>query len=171
VTVERINIVEPDGTLRMVLSNQAIAPDPVLQGQVFKRSGGSSAGIIFYNEEGDECGGLVYRGKATERGHEAGAAFLFDQFRQDQTIGLLYQDTSGQRSAGLRVWERPDALLTEETAKGAVRVFVGRDQDQAAILNLCDGQGKVRLRLVVESEGHAKLEFLDAEGQVSARLP
>lgn len=169
-TVERINIVEPDGTRRMILSNQAIAPDPVLQGQVLKRPGGNPAGIIFYNEEGDECGGLVYGGKATEQGYEAGGAILFDQFRQDQTIGLLYQDTNGQRSAGFRVWERPDVLLTENI-KGAARVFLGRDQDQTASLSLHDKEGKKRVQLMVEAEGYARLEFLDADGQVIAHLP
>src|SRR5581483_2179507 len=58
IDVERVNIVEPDKTPRLILSNQAKAPDPLMDGKVFTRQGGNQAGIIFYNEEGNECGGL-----------------------------------------------------------------------------------------------------------------
>ena len=62
IDVQRINVIEPDGKVRMVISNKTRAPDAVLGGKTFKRQGGNSAGIIFYNEEGDEDGGLVFGG-------------------------------------------------------------------------------------------------------------
>ena len=73
IDVERINVVEQDGTLRMVFANSALAPDPVVDGQVLKRDSGNAAGIVFYNEHGDECGGLVFRGQRREDGYTAGA--------------------------------------------------------------------------------------------------
>ena len=54
--VERINILEEDGMVRMVLSNSSRAPDPICNDETFKRDGGNSAGLIFYNDEDDECG-------------------------------------------------------------------------------------------------------------------
>jgi hypothetical protein len=36
---------------------------------------------------------------------------------------------------------------------------------------LRDAEGRVRLRLSVASDGTAGLEFLDASGEVTARLP
>lgn len=59
-TVKKINIVGPDGTLRAVLSSSA--------GFNFGQRAGNGpfriAGLIFYNEEGQETG-LVYRGNVT----------------------------------------------------------------------------------------------------------
>ena len=53
----------------------------------------------------------------------------------------------------------------------AQRLFIGRDPDKNAVLSLADREGKPRLRLAVDSLGNAKVEFLDAAGKVTARLP
>lgn len=56
INVHRINVVEPDGTLRMVISDHAELPGIITNGkeQPFVRQ----AGMIFYNDEGSENGGL-----------------------------------------------------------------------------------------------------------------
>lgn len=197
IDVERINVIEPDGSLRMTVSSAARAPDPVVDGFTFQRQGGNDAGIIFFNEEGDECGGLVFGGQAREGGHEAGGALLFDQFKQDQIVGIQYRDIDGRRVAGLKVWERPDTAFREmaerfdrvwqlpegpertrglermeaEGALGAERLFVGKDDDGSSQLRLHDRSGKVRVSLRVEASGSPRLEFLDAEGKVMLVLP
>src|SRR4051812_27048836 len=113
VDVERINVVDADGKLRMVISNKERCPDVVLDGKTIKsRQGGRTAGIVFYNEHG-ECGGLVFDSADRGDAHRASAALLFDQYRQDQTIGIMYGEGNGQRAAGLRVWDRPEVPLTE----------------------------------------------------------
>ncbi|MBC7897945.1 MAG: hypothetical protein H7066_21165 [Cytophagaceae bacterium] len=53
----------------------------------------------------------------------------------------------------------------------APRVYVGRDPARNAVINLSDPEGRTRLRLVVDSLGTAGLEFLDAAGQVTSRIP
>jgi hypothetical protein len=53
----------------------------------------------------------------------------------------------------------------------AQRLYVGRDQSKAAVVNLSDRQGKIRLRMVVDSLGNPRLDFLDAEGKVTYSLP
>jgi hypothetical protein len=53
----------------------------------------------------------------------------------------------------------------------AERVWLGRDRAKSAVINLSDPNGKPRLRLMVDSSGVPSLEFLDANGQVTARLP
>src|SRR4029079_6848514 len=60
IDVERINIVEKNGKLRMTISNKERAPDPVIDGKTASRQGGNDAGMIFFNDKGDECGGLVF---------------------------------------------------------------------------------------------------------------
>ena len=199
--VERIDIVEHDGTLRMVISNTSCAPDPVMDGKVIgKRDGGDFAGIIFYNGEGDECGGLVYSGKREDGHYSAGANLLFDQFKQDQIVGIEYGEWNGQRHAGLSLWERPEIPLSEVVEKSKAieampegpekaqahgqlfetarlgphfsrRVYVGKDSTNTAVVNLSDVKGRVRLRLAVDADGAPKLEFLNENGEVIASLP
>lgn len=198
VDVERLNVVETDGTVRMVISNKTRAPDAVLSGKTFKRQGGNSAGMIFYNEEGDEDGGLVFGGVSRNGSYQAGGALLFDQFRQDQVVGIQYGDDNGKRYAALQVWDRPElpaaeaieryeaikrmpdgpdktAALERLRASGAwdapMRVFVGRDQNRAAVVNLRDVKGRTRARLLVDSLGSARLDFLDERGRVVYSVP
>ena len=63
-TVERLNIVDSTGRLALVLSNGAQLPGITVAGKEYVKPRGraGSAGMIFYNQAGDEVGGLVYRG-------------------------------------------------------------------------------------------------------------
>ena len=167
--VERINIVEGDGTIRMVLSNTSRAPDPICDGQTFTRSGGNSAGIIFYNDEGDECGGLVFRGRQVDGRHWAGGALLFDQFKQDQVVGIMHEDSGSTRKAGFWVWDRPDDPFP--VTGEAPRAFLGKTKERSAVVELRDGAGRVSLRLEVPVQGAPRVELLDEEGNVTGGLP
>src|SRR5450432_581455 len=62
IDVQRINVVEPDGTLRMVISNHARLPGIIVRGkeQQFARP---QAGVLFYNDEATENGGLIFGGR------------------------------------------------------------------------------------------------------------
>src|SRR5262249_2484009 len=153
---------------------------------------------LFFNEKGDECGGLSFDGNQKDGAANAGALLAFDRFRQDQTVGIQYGESNGQYFAGLRVWDRPDTSLSEvidklqaiqkmhagrektqamqklrDTAGAGVaqRVFVGKTREKAAALTLSDPQGRPRLLLMVDAQGAAKLEFLDEKGKVTPRLP
>src|SRR5437879_6465967 len=68
IDVERINIVEPDGKLRMVLANRPRSIGPIYQGKPFGYAGGTRPGIIFFNDEGTENGGLTFTGKREAAG-------------------------------------------------------------------------------------------------------
>lgn len=201
IDVERINVVEKDGKVRLIISNKDRAPDPILDGKSYAlRQGGNEAGMIFLNEKGDECGGLVYNGDTKDGKHSAGAALLFDQYRQDQTIGIQYSDNNGRRSAGLTIWDRPDTPLAEtverlqsikkmsdgpekaeaisklqESARngefGVTRLVIGKGADRSAKLMMADTRGRPRINLIVDESGTAKLEFLDEKGQVVYSLP
>jgi len=200
IDVERINIVEKNGTLKLAISNKERFPDPVIDDRTAERKGGRSPGMIFYNDEGDECGGLIFAGGEVEEKKSAGAALLFDQYNQDQTIGIMYNEDDGQRSAGLQVWDRPETSLLELIDKfeaiekldegperkrameelqkaaqsgefGANRVFVGKNKEKEAVLMLSDEKGQTRLRLKVSASGEANLDFLDERGQVVLSFP
>ena len=112
IEAERINIVEPNGKIDLAISNKKLFPPPVLNGKEMVRSVDVGPGMIFFNGNGDEQGGLIWNGKAKDGKYEAGAGLLFDQYNQDQTVGLSYDDENGQRSAGLTVWDHPDYPIT-----------------------------------------------------------
>ena len=197
ITVERLNIVDADGTLRMVLAGKDRMHPGVMDGVTIDRPR-PVAGMLFFNDEGDEVGGLTYTGRVTEGRGRANAGLMFDQLKQDQTIGISYSEANGQRSAGFQVWDRSDTIRLSELIRklnaanklpagaqrdaavndirstappGPRRVFVGKTQDKAATMVLADGNGKPRLTLTVDAAGNPRIEFLDETGKVVARIP
>src|SRR5439155_15466696 len=64
IDAERINIVEADGRLSLVLANTQRLPGPMLGGKELAKelSAGriGSAGLIFVDAQGNEVGGLAY---------------------------------------------------------------------------------------------------------------
>src|SRR5437868_1268360 len=88
IDVGRINVREPNGTLRLTISNKARLPEVVIGGKTYPLRGGTgagSAGLIFFNDEGNENGGLVFQGARTGSGpsdYHASAHLTFDQFDQ-----------------------------------------------------------------------------------------
>jgi hypothetical protein len=200
IDVERINVIAANGKPRLVISNAERAPDVIISGKTYHRSGSNEAGMIFYNEEGSENGGMGFSGHTRDGHVSADAGFMFDQYGQDQTVGLTYDEQDGRRSAGLRVWDRPNQSVTvladmveplkqmadgpEKTRRmtavrdsaaklglgGAQRVFVGKQSNKTATVVLADAQSRPRLRMVVDSSGAARIEFLDDTGKVLRTL-
>jgi len=191
IDVERINIVEKDGRLRLTISNNERSPGPVIGGLYMKsREGKRGAGLIFFNDKGDECGGMTWGSSEQKGAIQADAGLMFDQYNQDQTVGITYSQMNEERSAGLRVWERSLTPLagfarrvndielmkegperTEAMKKlreaaaaqglgGAQRVFVGRTEKNEAVISLADAKGKPRIVMSVDAADAAKLQFL-----------
>ena len=200
IDVERINIVEKDGKLRLVLSNRSRSPGPIFQGKPFGYPGGSRPGVIFFNDEGTENGGLTLNGKRNPDGtYSAVSHFSFDQFDQDQILYFQYADNNGKWRTGMTIADRatvpilgmvalrdsiqkmPDGPAKEAATKRLVeprpgepafaqRVYVGRDVNKTALVVLSDRMGKPRLRLAVDSTGRPSLDFLDPAGKVTYTL-
>ena len=196
ITAQRIDIVDANGTLRMVISNKDRMHPGVMDGKTIDRPR-PVAGMLFFNDEGDEVGGLTYTGREADGTRRADAGLMFDQLKQDQTIGFSYTESNGRRTAGFQVWDRADSHLsvlieqlnaankiqdrTEREAAiakirttappGPRRVFVGKNGDRAATVSLADANGKPRLTLTVDAAGNPRIEFLDEQGKVIDRLP
>ncbi|HEX2206624.1 MAG TPA: hypothetical protein VHG93_03020, partial [Longimicrobium sp.] len=67
IDVERINVVEPDGRLALVIANQERLPGVWMDGREHGDREGYN-GIIFFNGEGDESGGLTHWSERTPDG-------------------------------------------------------------------------------------------------------
>jgi len=200
IDVERINVMEPDGKYRLVISNRPRSIGPIYKGKPFAYEGGGRPGLIFFNDEGTENGGLTFTGARGKDGrYQSSLHMSFDQFNQDQVLNLDYADENGRRRTGFSINDRADIDINEwvmqrdslvarykkdtaaitrdmnawvaSRAKGvplvAQRMFVGKDPAKNAVLNLSDVNGKPRLRLVVDSLGAARIEFLSADGKVT----
>lgn len=74
-TVQRLNVVDANGTLRMVLANKDRMHPGVLDGVTINRPR-PVAGLIFFNDLGDEVGGLTWSGQemAGQPPHRASSA-------------------------------------------------------------------------------------------------
>ena len=196
INVERINVLDANGTLRMVIANKDRMHTGVMDGKMIDRPR-PVAGMIFFNDEGDEVGGLTYTGQERAGVRNTNAGVMFDQLKQDQTIGFSYSESNGRRTAGFHVWDRPDSRLSvlieklnaankiaDQTERNAAlaairataepgprRVFVGKNADRAALVALSDAQGRPRLTLTVDPTGNPRIEILDESGKTVARIP
>lgn len=189
-TAHRINIVEPNGQLALVISDNANQHPGRINGKDLKpRERG--AGMIFFNTDGDECGGLVYEGTKKE----ADMVLSVDQYKNDQIMQLQYQQDSGSgltRSYGFKLWDHSDSFtlakevdyfdslqnlhdtaafrrgedtLIKQHLMGTERLFLGRTAEGNTGLFLRDDKGIPRLRICVSKDNKPLIQVLDDEGQ------
>lgn len=186
IDVQRINVREPDGTVRMVISNSGAAPGTFIKGKEIARPDRRIAGILFMNDEGTENGGLIFGGKKVDGKVDQVEHLSFDQYEQDQVISLDHGESNGNRHATLTFSDRPDAPLPwnlmarmdtpegrAELEKmraaggfGVQRVRLGRTTERSSVLELKDARGRPRLVLKVDADGAATIDFLDEAGKV-----
>src|SRR5919109_719843 len=76
IDVERINVREPDGTLRIVITSRERLPGAIVAGKEYAHPR-RVAGLLFYNDEGTETGGLTFSGRAEEPGYRSSGSLTF----------------------------------------------------------------------------------------------
>ncbi len=94
IDVERINIVEKDGTVKMILTNVDRFPNgtTTINNRPLTEDRKKRSGMLFFNEDGMECGGFIYDGTKNGNGHSSGLSLTYDQYDGDQVMQLLTQD-------------------------------------------------------------------------------
>lgn len=197
ITVGRINIVEPDGTKRIVISNKAQFPGDFQQGKEGARPDRRAfAGMLFINEEGTENGGLIQKGSVAADGRvSSGLSLTFDRFRQDQALQLMNNDSATHQMTGIRINDVPNYKITstedvkrfgEEARKlpeaeqsaywkklsdegrlSENRIWLGNTRDKGSALQLKDAKGRTRMLLLVSADGKAEIQMLDEQGKVT----
>ena len=161
IDVHRINVREADGTLRMVISNQARLPGVIERGKEHAKVERPYAGMLSYNDEGSENGGLVFGGRRNANGEvvDSGASLSFDRYGANQIVQLAGVDDSKDHIVGL-------ILSDSDPTSTRRRVLIGHDKEGAASLSLMDRNGRKRILLQVAADGLPSLSFLDAKGRV-----
>lgn len=199
ITVHRINVVEPDGTIRLILTNTASSPGIYIKNKEYPHPHNrKGAGFLFFDEEGTEDGGLTYGISKDQNGHVTGSDghLSFDQYQQDQIFTIDAGRDGDKKFSLLRMDDRGDYPITDalealnrvsklpENQREAElkkflathpgdhpRVVLGRARDGASVLQLKDTQGHDRIILRVAPDGSPKLQFLDADGKIVSELP
>lgn len=194
ITVKSLKVLEANGLARIVIANSEYAPQGMYKGKEFVDVG-SRPGMIFYNDEGTENGGLIFMGKKKDGKVSHGVHMSFDRYNQDQTMTLQHIEDGDYMVTGMRIIDRSDLPLAEQIAlekaakngdiqaksqleslekQGKLsandRAFYGTLNGDS-MLKLSDKQGQTRIRMVVDKTGVAKLEFLDSTGKIIQTLP
>jgi hypothetical protein len=197
IDVKRINVVEPDGTLRLVISDKTRFPGLIVKGKEYPHETRKTAGVLFFDDEGTENGGLIFGGMKDKSGKVSSYGHLsFDKYMQDQVLTIDASVDGGQERTRMTFWDRPDYPITElidELARtknlapaeqsaerkkffdshgqAHPRLFLGRSDDRSVSLRLKDAEGRDRIVIKVDPDGSPAVQFLDERGKVVAQLP
>jgi hypothetical protein len=193
ITARRINIVEPDGTVRLTISNRADFPG----GWIHKKESArpdrrEAAGMLFMSEEGTEQGGLIWGASQLPDGTIENHGHLsLDQYEENQIFALDAGQEGKDKFSRITIADQGDypveqkrkaedeiGRLPEDKQDAAWEAFfathrhdvkrlvLGRDPDGSVGLNLRDGNGQVRILLQVQPDGKGVMRFLDESGKV-----
>lgn len=190
ISVERINVVESNGDLKLVISNSERQHQGIVNGKSLPKRK-RQAGLIFFNSVGDECGGLIYDGNDKE----AGLVLSVDKYRDDQVMQLQYIENTEKnaRKYGMQFWDYPKEDAYEERIKAFEnyqkitddkekteaylkmkqegllpedRMFVGKNMNEDLGLFINDKKGKPRIKIYIDSKNNPKIELLNEEGNI-----
>ena len=194
ITARRLNIVEPDGTVRLTISNRADFPGGWIHKVESPRPDRrDAAGMLFMSEEGTEQGGLIWGAEQLPDGTIENHGHLsLDQYEENQIFALDAGQDGKDKFSRITITDQGDYPVDEKrkaedrigklpddkqdaawgeffaTHKHDVpRMALGRNPDGSVALSLSDGNGKPRIRLAVQSDGKSALQFLDDTGKVA----
>jgi hypothetical protein len=178
-SVERLEIVEPDGKPAFVLANSqrpiaaTIDGQPTMAGQEEERKGVPS--IIFFDGKGDEVGGMLLGARLTAKGYSATRHLSLDGYKQDQTVVLSHYQDPGGSSSGLTISDRPEHSLLDAFRQLGLQPGASREQLTAAIQAIPENQrgtkrrelfGATRAFFGSARSGEARVELRDGQGRV-----
>lgn len=192
-TLKKLNVIGEDGKLRLVISNEKRQHPGIIEGQSLPKRE-RPAGIIFFNNKGDECGGIIAGVSTDKKDTNSFLSFTMDNYHDDQVIQLLNDETYENGNAsivrGLRVNEYPVGTSLMTTIKeqkelekikdpqerkekinelwskrgSKKRLFIGRSTDNDTGLFLYDTNGKPKMKIYVDKTGKPRIETTDENG-------
>ena len=175
--VEKLNICEPDGTVKMTLFNSENIPSLIIEGEDIMpghRKNDGVSGAMFYNNHGDECGGLIYGSEIDENGDVSmGMSLTFDKWKQDQVMQLNLQKQGDKEQYGISIFDRPEYSILQSVdllkeirstkdqkeqtrlyhklmKNNHKRVFIGHDTDGDTKISLYDSKGLEKVKIYID---------------------
>ncbi|SKB83957.1 hypothetical protein SAMN05660841_02614 [Sphingobacterium nematocida] len=159
INAERININDASGKNRIVIANTDNIPEPIVAGKTYKRAY-APAGLIFYDKNGDERGGLAI----TDNKETNLNALAFD-YQNADAIGILAQDNKHDNyfRAGLVI---NDKDLSGKPGHNINRINLITENGNAALV-MKDHNEIPRIILKVDSVGNPSIEMFDKDGKLN----
>lgn len=182
ITVERINVVNADGTPVMVIANKQRIANPVIGGKEYPVSVSEGreymAGMVFFNEAGDEMGGLLFNSFKMPNGRIAGIGHLsFDRYNDNQVMALQYNENKSGVRSGLSIFDRPgDGTFKKymdmvEESKLKTTSPDRQMQINTSLKEISEKNGLGTQRLFIGSANErAEIELKDKKGTVKGRF-
>jgi hypothetical protein len=193
ITVRRINVVEPDGTVRMTISNRADFPGAWRHKKEYPRPDRrDAAGMLFMSEEGTELGGMIWGASRLPDGTVQNHFHLSaDQYEENQILAIDAGQEGKDKFSRIAMVDQGDFPVEEQRKAheeierlpaekqnaawntyfaahrhDVKRLDLGRFPDRSVGLNLRDETGKIRIVLAVQPDGTPVRQFLDDAGSV-----
>lgn len=153
---ERINIKDKSGSNRVVISNMDNIPPPIIGGKHFKRAV-NPAGIIFYDKNGDERGGIAITDNQVTNFN----ALAFD-YQNADAVGLFAQDNKEDSyfKAGLIINDKDHS---GKAGANTNRINLLTENGNASLV-IKDHNEVPRIIIKVDSLGQPTIEMFDLEG-------
>lgn len=197
ITARRIDIVEPDGTVRLTLSNRADFPGAWNRHKEYPRPDRTeAAGLLFMSEEGTEQGGLIWgAGQLPDGTIESHGHLSLDQYEENQVFAIDAGQEGSTKFSQITIADQGDYPIAEKRKANndiqklpanqqdeawskffathrhdVKRLVMGRSPDGSVGFNLRDANGKIRITLIVQADGKPSLNFLDDSGKVVKSL-
>lgn len=170
--VQRIRVVEPDGTTRILIGNSTMADIAPFRGEDRDHPGRDDfGGILFCNDEGTEAGGLLYAGGVVDGEPQQIGFWTVDDFEQNEGFRLGAAQTGQTRTKWIEFADQPYFSLGDymDAAKDKTGDELTQVQQQFWPPNV-DGNGITRLQLSKEAYGTVGLSLRDADGVERIRL-
>lgn len=195
IITKKITIIGENNIPRMVLSNENRQHSGRMNGKDWPKRERPS-GIIFFNNQGDECGGLVYQAKEKDGKLTSGMSFTMDNYKDDQVVQILndeyYNNGKAYIQRGININQYPSGTNLEERNKkmdeinkikdekernskldelwrkeGSVnRLFLGRTKGNSSGLFLSGPDGKPKMMIYVDENGNPKIQTFNDKGEI-----
>ncbi len=195
VIAKKVTVIGEDNLPRMVLSNEQRQHSGRMNGKEWPKRE-RPAGIIFFNNAGDEIGGLVYQTKEKDGKIISGMSFTMDNYKDDQVLQILNDEyyangkafiergiSINQFPAGTNIDDRNkkieelNKIVDEKERKlklralmqkeGSVnRLFIGRTKGNSSGLFLSGPDGQPKMMIYVDEKGNPKIQTINDKGEI-----
>lgn len=180
-SVERVDIIEPDGQLAIALSNSKRSAKVMFDGQILHgASNRDTPNIIFFDGKGDEVGGLAFANfDKKDSPFQAMRHLAFDGYRQDEVITLSHFVQNGKSRKGVYIYDRPDIPIMDALKESGINTddtpdILGQKlntfkEENPERHNELWGNPR-RVAMQTNEDNDAELLLGDAEGNIRLRF-
>src|SRR5215471_3272865 len=134
INARRINIVEPDGTVRLTISNRADFPGAWNRGKEYPRPDRrDAAGMLFMSEEGTEQGGFIWgAGQLPDGSVQNHLHLSFDQYEENQVFAIDAGQEGNDKFSRITMTDQGDFPIQEKRkANEEIEKLPANEQDSA----------------------------------------